>query len=179
MTRSIAILALLLGSLAAPALAGDVSLSDDGVVTWHSRLDPIEIEWKAGGVISRIVARITATVAPVDPQGIRDAQALSEAEARASLADFLRRTKADPDILAEIVADIEAALAARPAARATTRTDGALGARALAEISEAFAAGALDGRVVVLLRGFDQLLDEAWVEVGLTERVMSRARPSG
>jgi len=176
-------LRLLLGTLLMACLAsmsanaGNVEATEDGTVTWQAGVDGVEIEWAPDGNVNRIYSRFSTPVEFADRRGINKAQIISEEKAKAAIIRFFSQSITSTRIITEIQSDINTATQIRQtgAEANVVKQDERTLLETLTEVTTSFAQGSLSG-VIVLERGYDEVLEEAWVVVGISQRTINAAR---
>jgi hypothetical protein len=158
------------------AIAGDAAVRSDGGVTWQAGVDGVEIEWKPDGSIKRLFSRYSTPVEFADRRGISKAQVIAEEKAKANIVRFMNQTSSSTRIVAEVQSDINKASQHRGTGKEATvnKVDERIIMESLTEVTTSFASGKLKG-VIVLERGYDEKLQEAWVTVGISEKTIAAA----
>jgi hypothetical protein len=177
LVRQLSALFLLGISIIPAALAGDAKVQGDGSVTWQAGVDGVEIEWKPDGTVRRLHSRYSTPVAIADRRGIHKAQVIAEEKAKANIIRFLNQSSTSTRIVAEVQADVNKATQRRETGKEASlkKVDEQTIIESLTEVTTSFAAGTLKG-VIVLERGYDEKLNEAWVTVGISDKTIAAAR---
>jgi hypothetical protein len=169
MARSFLLATLLM--LSNGALAGEVSVETDGVVTWQSGVDGPKIEWNADGSFRRISSRYSTPVEFADRQGIYKAQIIAEEKAKAAIISYIKQDLTASRVVNEIQEDLNKATQERTTGTSArvSKTDTRTIVSNLTEVTTSAAAGSLRG-VIVLEKGFNTKTEEAWVVVGISDK---------
>lgn len=127
--------------------------------------------------MKRLYSRYSVPVEFPDRRGINKAQIIAEEKAKANIIRFMDQSATTTRIIAELQSDINRATQHRQTGRTTSvkKVDDRTVLESLVEVTTSFASGTLRG-VVVLERGYDDSLDEAWVVVGISEKTIAAAR---
>ncbi len=157
--------------------AGEAILDDKGGITWQAGVDGIEIEWNQDGSMKRLYSRHSVPVEFPDRRGITKAQIIAEEKAKANIIRFINQSATSTRIVAEVQADINKATQNRQTGEKAVikKVDDRTVIESLTEITTSFASGNLRG-VIVLERGYDSKLEEAWIVVGISEKTTAASR---
>ncbi|MBF0108782.1 MAG: hypothetical protein HQL76_06365 [Magnetococcales bacterium] len=157
--------------------AGDVGIASDGSMTWKAGIDGVEIEWNADGSVKRLYSRYSHPVEFADRRGIMTAQTIAEEKAKGAIVRFMNQSVGSNRIVTEVENDINKATQERQSgANATVRKmDERTLISNLTEVTTSFAAGKLSG-VIILERGYEEKMQEAWVVVGISQKTINSAR---
>lgn len=175
--RNIISCSLILMCPAFPSLAGDADVHADGSVTWQAGVDGVEIEWQPDGSIKRLYSRYSTPVEFADRRGISKAQIIAEEKAKANIIRFMNQSSSSTRIVAEVQSDLNKATQHRETGKEATvkKVDERTIMESLTEVTTSFATGSLRG-VIVLERGYDEKMQEAWVTVGISNKTIAAAR---
>jgi hypothetical protein len=175
--KALAIILLALGISTSKIIAGEANLKDDGSATWQAGVDGVEIEWNPNGSVKRVYSKYSTPVEFSDRRGIAKAQVIAEEKAKAGIIRFFQQNVSSTRIVAELQADLNKATQERQSGASATvkKIDQRTLAESLTEVTTSFASGTLRG-VIVLEKGYDDKIQEAWAVVGISEKTMKAAR---
>lgn len=167
----------LASAISAAIPAGEVDVGQDGALTWKAGIDGVEVEWNADGSVRRLYSRYSAPVEFEDRRGISKAQVIAEEKAKANIIRFLNQSSSSTRVVAEVQSDVNKATQNRETGRdaSVKKVDERVILESLTEVTTSFASGKLRG-VIVLERGYDEKLEEAWATVGISDKTIAAAR---
>lgn len=171
------LLSLFVFSLPAQATQSEVTVDGDGAVTWQAGIDGVEIEWHPDGSVRRISSRYSTPVEFADRRGLAKAQVIAEEKAKGGIIRFMDQSVTSTRVIAEVQSDINRATQTRETGQAAhvRKVDERVIMESLTEVTSSYASGNLRG-VIVLERGYDETLQEAWVVVGISDKTIAAAR---
>jgi hypothetical protein len=163
--------------IASYCIGGEAEFNADGGVSWKAGVDGVEIEWNPNGSVKRLYSRHGVPVEFSDRRGIAKAQIIAEEKAKGNIIRFMEQDVTTTRVVAELQSDINRATQRRQTGKETVvnKIDDRTIVESLSEVTTSFASGTLRG-VIVLERGFDDKLDEAWVVVGISEKTIAASR---
>jgi hypothetical protein len=182
MIRSTPIEALVLFALlvvSAPnIIAGTVEEQNGASTVWQAGVDGVEIEWNADGTVGRISSKYSTPVEFGDRRGISKAQIIAEEKAKAAILRFMDQAVSSTRVVAEVQNDLNRATQDRETGKGATvkKVDDRTMVEALTEVTTSFASGHLRG-VIVLEKGYDDEIEQAWVVVGISDKTIRAAHP--
>ena len=165
---------------ASVAFGGQVSPTDEGGTSWQAESDGVAIEWGGDGALQRIRSRGSHDVHFDDPAGIRKAQVIAEEKAKAALVRFMNEDREAERLVTIIDSDLKKASRGvrEDGTTASTKQVEKTMVESLRQMFRSWTSGTLQG-VVVLEKGYDRGLEEAWVTVGVSPKTVDAARALG
>ena len=161
----------------AAATRNEVSLSNQGIVTWRNAANGVTVEWYPDGRLRRLYSRYSHPVEFPDRRGLNTAYVISEEKAKAGILRFLEQSAYSERYINEVQSDFSQAAQKRESGLKpiVNKTDERKFAQSLREVTGSKVSGTLRG-ITVLERGFDENAEEAWVMVGFSDRTIQAAR---
>lgn len=169
---------LVCAALALPlsAAKADMTMNPDGTVSWSAGVDGVSIEWGANGAVSRLISRFSQPVSFPDRRGINTAQIVAEEKAKAAIIRFMDQNVTTGRVVDEVNQEMETAARNRSGVGENWSLQNTRNyTQSLREFVSSVASGNLRG-VIVLERGYDETLEEAWVVVGISANTINAAQ---